>query len=104
MIGGWLTIRYRPSTSSPSFDSACRLSRVCAFSRIRSAPFAAVLTCFSCRLASIRAFFGAFFAAFACVAVSATTPRTAAISVSSSRCAYQMSIVCICPNSAIASR
>ena len=31
-IGGWLTIRYRPSTCSASFDSACKLSRVCAFS------------------------------------------------------------------------
>ena len=31
-IGGWLTIRYWPSTSSASFDSACKLSRVCAFS------------------------------------------------------------------------
>ena len=31
-IGGWLTIRYWPSTSSASFDSACRLSRVRAFS------------------------------------------------------------------------
>ena len=27
-MGGWLTIRYRPSTSSPSLDSACMLSRV----------------------------------------------------------------------------
>ena len=38
-IGGWLTIRYCPSTSSASFDSACRLSRVRAFSAVFSAPF-----------------------------------------------------------------
>ena len=38
-IGGWLTIRYRPSTCSASFDSACRLSRVRAFSAVFSARF-----------------------------------------------------------------
>ena len=44
--GGWLTIRYRPSTRSASFDSACRLSRVCAFRACFSAVFAAVLPTF----------------------------------------------------------
>jgi hypothetical protein len=33
MTGGWLTIRYCPPTTSPSLDSACALSRVCAFAR-----------------------------------------------------------------------
>ena len=46
MTGGWLTIRYCPSTTSASLDSACRLSRVCAFATFfsaRRAAFFAVL-------------------------------------------------------------
>ena len=40
-IGGWLTIRYCPSTTSPSLDRACRLSRVRALRRFFSARSAA---------------------------------------------------------------
>ena len=99
MTGGWLTIRYCPSTTSQSLDSACRLSRVCAFAAIFSARFSA-------RLASLsRSFsFVPFLAALASFFVSATVLRIAAISSSSSRWAYQMSIVGICANSAMASR
>ena len=46
MTGGWLTIRYCPSTSSASLDSACRLSRVCAFAAVFSARFSARLASF----------------------------------------------------------
>ena len=95
-IGGWLTIRYRPSTSSPSLESACRLSRVCAFSRVFSAVFSALLAAFASCLP-----FAFFLAAFV---VSATAPRTAFMTSSSARCAYQMSIVRISANSAIACR
>ena len=38
-IGGWLMIRYLPSTSSASLDSACRLSRVRALAAIALARF-----------------------------------------------------------------
>ena len=119
-IGGWLTIRYFPSTSSPSLDSACRLSRVCAFARIFSARFSAVFAAFSSSFAAFSSFaarfscffgafsclsaFSCFFAAFSCFAVPATALRIAAISSSSSRWAYQMSIVGICANAAMASR
>jgi hypothetical protein len=48
-IGGWLTIRYWPSTRSASFESACMLSRVWAFWRVFSAVFSA-------RLAAFRSF------------------------------------------------
>ena len=86
-IGGWLTIRYCPSTSSASLDSACTLSRVRAFAAFSCAVFRAC-----------RAFFPAlpFW-------VSVARSMAAIISVSDSR-AYQMSIVPICANSAIASR
>ena len=42
-IGGWLTIRYSPSTCSASFESACRLSRERAFSAVFRAPFSRFL-------------------------------------------------------------
>ncbi len=119
-IGGWLTIRYCPSTSSQSLDSACRLSRVCAFSAVFAARFSAVFAAFSscraalsCFAARFSAFFGAFFclsafsaffAAFSSRAVPATAARIEAMSSSSSRWAYQMSIVPICAKEAIASR
>ena len=88
-IGGWLTIRYFPSTTSPSLDSACRLSRVRAF----AAVFVAV---FSARLAAFRSFL--------VLDDSAAALRTPCMSSSSSRWAYQMSIVPIAANPAIASR
>ena len=46
ITGGWLMIRYRPSTISASFDSACVLSRVRAFSAILAAFFWSVFACF----------------------------------------------------------
>ncbi len=49
-------------------------------------------------------FFSSFLAFFSCVAVPATAVRIDAMSSSSSRWAYQMSIVPICANEAIASR
>jgi hypothetical protein len=100
MTGGWLTIRYRPSTTSPSLDSACRLSRVCAFSRVFSARLAASLASFASSLA-LLAFFPFPLSSFS---VWATTPRIAAISSSSSMCAYHTSIVGICAKAAMASR
>ena len=95
MTGGWLTIRYRPSASSPSLDSACRLSRV----RALRASFSPRWAVFS----AVLAFF------FPCLplasrAISATVPRTAAISSSSGSWAYQISSVRICANPAMASR
>ena len=89
-IGGWLTIRYWPSTSSPSLDSACRLSRVWAFAAVFCAVFWA-------RLAAFAAFLDAFLA-------SAAALWTALMSLSSSRWAYQMSSVPIAAKLAIASR
>ena len=93
---------------------------MCAFARIFSARFPAVfaavssaLSAFSCFAARFSAFLGtfaclpafsAFFAVFSCFAVPATTLRIPAISSSSSRWAYQISIVPICANAAIASR
>ena len=85
--GGWLTIRYWPSTCSASFDSACKLSRVRAF-----------CACF-------RAFFSAVFAAFLSAPLAELVMAArAAIRSASERCAYQMSIVRISANPAIASR
>ena len=86
-IGGWLTIRYRPSTSSPSFDNACRLSWVRAFAaplRMVFSSCLAVLACFLEALAAAR--------------------RSVCSSSSSSRRAYQMSIVPIWAKLAIDSR
>jgi hypothetical protein len=119
-IGGWLAIRYFPSTTSPSLDSACRLSRVCAFAATFSARFSALMATFSSfRAASSRllaafsrffgalaaaSFFSAFFAALSDIAVPATAWRIDFMSSSSSRWAYQMSIVGICAKEAIASR
>jgi hypothetical protein len=108
-IGGWLTIRYLPSTSSPSLESACRLSRVCAFARVFAARFPSFLVVLSCFSARFGCFFGAFscrafFASFSSPAVPATVLRIEALSSSSSRWAYQMSIVRICANEAMASR
>ena len=68
-----------------------------AFSAFFSAFLAALVCCFACFLA----FFGPFFASSA---VSARAPTTALISSSSSRWAYQMSIVRIRANEAMASR
>ena len=90
-MGGWLTIRYRPSTSSPSFDNACRLSRVRAFSTCFLADFswpfvtASSFVAFFCDLS---------FFAETCLSMVAS-------SVSSDRWAYQISIVDISANSAI---
>ena len=64
-----------------------------------AARFSAFLGAFACLSA-----FSAFFAAFSCFAVPATAVRIPALSSSSSRWAYQMSIVRICANAAIASR
>ena len=96
-IGGWLTIRYAPSTNSPSLDSACMLSRVRAFRRVCSARLAAFCTSFSRFFASFPDAFAAFFA-------SATVVRNAVMISSSSRCAYQRSIVRIVANSVMAFR
>ena len=103
-IGGWLTIRYFPSTSSPSLDSACRLSRVCALARVLAARFPAVFAAFSSCLAALPAFVPAFPGFFSCLAAPATALRIPVLSSSSSRWAYQMSIVGICAKEAIASR
>ena len=86
-IGGWLMIRYLPSTSSASLDSACRLSRVRAFAAIALARFSPFFA----------SFFGFPLPVF---------PRflIAASSSCSDRCAYQTSIVPISANPAIASR
>ncbi len=108
MTGGWLTIRYCPSTSSASLDRACTLSRVCAFARFFSARRAASFASLAC-LESFCPFFAALaflsFSFFTAAEVSAA--RASWITVlnrSSSKCAYQMSIVCIRAKSAIASR
>jgi len=83
-IGGWLTIRYLPSTTSPSLDSACRLSRVCAFARVFSARFPSFLVVLSCFSARFPCFFGAvscraFFAPFSPPAVPARVLRIEAL-------------------------
>ncbi len=86
-IGGWLTIRYSPSTLSASFESACRLSRVralAAVARARFSPFSASFFVFPF---PVRAW-----------------SLMAAISSCSDRRAYQMSITPIAANPAIASR
>ena len=49
-IGGWLTMRYLPSTSSASLESACRLSRVWAFAAIFAAALALAFAAFFCAL------------------------------------------------------
>ena len=114
ITGGWLTIRYCPSTSSASLDSACRLSRVCAFARFFSARRAASFASF----ASFAAFacLGPFWSFLATLAFLSFSFLTAAevsaaraswmtvLNRSSSKCAYQMSIVGIPAKSAIASR
>ena len=87
-IGGWLTIRYFPSTRSASLESACRLSRVWALATFCFAVFSMPWASF------LRAL--PFWVATASSMVS--------ISCSSDRRAYQMSRVPICANSAIASR
>ena len=87
-IGGWLTMRCLPSTTSASLESACRLSRVWAL----AASFSAMLPLF----------FATFFFALPFCALSAFF--RAAISSSSERRAYQMSMVSIAANSAIALR
>ena len=87
-IGGWLTIRYWPSTSSASFDSACRLSRVCAFAAIFSRTLPARLR----RLLVAGA-----------LRAARRSPDRAHQLCFGHR-AYQMSIVASAANSAIASR
>ena len=101
--GGWLVIRYCPSTSSPSLDRACRLSRVRAFSRFRSDRLISLASC-SCFFVS---FFASFFSAlpFALPVArvsAAVASEIFAVSSSSSRWAYQMSKVRIDANSAMA--
>ncbi len=86
-IGGWLLIRYRPSTDSASLDSACRLSRKVAFAAICRVSFALFFASFFCFPLPVRARFS-----------------SAAFSSSLERCAYQISMVPICANRAIASR
>ena len=86
-IGGWLTIRYRPSTCSASFESACRLSRVRALSAVFLAALWTVLACF------LSAPFSELAAALMASSTSWAETR-----------AYQMSIVRISANRAIASR
>ena len=89
-IGGWLTMRYSPSTSSPSLESACRLSRVRAFTsafstslRRRSgvAPPVCAAACFP----AFRAFLAFCFlrAAFAAASSRAAAWRSMVISSSS---------------------
>jgi hypothetical protein len=99
MTGGWLTIWYCPPASSPSLDSACKLSRVCAFAAVCCPTFSARLASFSC---SSFPFFP--FAPLTSLFVLATALRSVAISSSSSRWEYQMSIVGIFAKSAMASR
>jgi hypothetical protein len=93
---------------------------VCAFARVFSARFPAAFAAFSRSLSALSCFaarfwvffgafaclsaFSAFFAPFYCFAAPATTLRIPARSSSSSRWAYQMSIVPICANEAIAPR
>jgi hypothetical protein len=86
-------------------DSACRLSRVRAFAAIFPARFSVFSACFSSRSSFFSAFPAfAFFASLASFLVSAAELRIAAISWSLSSRAYQMSIVPIGANPAIASR
>ena len=98
MTGGWLTIWYCPPASSQSLDRADRLSRVCAFAAVFCARFSARLA----SLSTPSSFFPFF--PLSSFFVSATVLRIAVLSSSSSRWAYQMSIVGICANSAMASR
>ena len=86
-IGGWLTMRYRPSTTSASLDNACRLWRPRALETI------------------FRAFFSPCLAAFF-PGPPATRARSlmAPSSSCSERRAYQISSVPICAKPAIASR
>ncbi len=49
-IGGWLTMRCLPSTTSASLESACRLSRVCAFAATCFARSSAAFAAFFCAL------------------------------------------------------
>src|SRR5256885_25715 len=106
-----LPIRYCPSTSSASLDSACRLSRVCAFARLfsarRAASFAS-FAAFACLgpfwsfLATLAFLSFSFFTAAELSAARASWMTV--LNRSSSKCAYQMSIVGIPAKSAIASR
>ena len=86
-IGGWEMMRYRPSTSSASFESACRLSLVRAFSATFFAPFSPLVASFFALPEAVR-----------------VKVLIAAISSCSDRWAYQISIVLIWASSAIASR
>ena len=87
ITGGWLTIRYRPSTCSPSFDSACRLSLVCAFSAVLRAVFAPL---------GLAASF--------LVRRAVAAERMASMTSCSVTWEYQMSMVPMPANSAMASR
>jgi hypothetical protein len=89
MTGGRLTIRYWPETSSASFDSACRLSRVRAFA-------ASLRAIFPTRLAALAPFL----VFWAWAAASWSTCETSF----SARWAYQTSIVPMVAKPAIASR
>ena len=90
MIGGWLTIRYWPSTRSPSLERVCRLSRVWALAAVRCAVFCARLAAFAAFLEALDA--------------SAAALWTPFRSSSSARWAYEMSNVPIAAKLAIASR
>jgi hypothetical protein len=89
MTGGRLTIRYWPETSSASFDSACRLSRVRALAASLRAVFSACLAALA-----------PFFVLEGSAAASSSTCRT----WSSARWAYQMSIVPMAAKPVMASR
>ena len=87
ITGGWLTIRYRPSTCSASFESAWVLSRVRAFSAFLTA---------------------ALWTALACFLPAPFTERAASLTASRTSCAetreYQIAIVPISANFNMASR
>ncbi len=86
--GGWLTIRYRPLTTSPSFASACKLSRVCVFDAFFFARCAPSLA----------------WAAVCLDRVPLVTMLIAAMRSCSVSRAYQISMLRISANSIMASR
>ena len=112
-IGGWLTMRYSPSTSSPSLESACRLSRVRAFASAFSTIFrrCSAVSRPACAAAGFPAFpaflvFCFLPAAFALSAASSSAAawRSMVISSSSVSREYQMSMTPIWAKSAMARR
>ena len=87
ITGGWLTIRYRPSTCSASFDSAWVLSRVRALAAFFTAALWTALACFLS-------------APFTERAAASTASRTSWAETRE----YQIAIVPISANSNMASR